>query len=74
MKANQNREVIPSGRGRARAVSVAERAAKNVSCAPPHGAHLWRDPSALERKIDQPVSALYGLTPEEIKIVEEATK
>jgi len=27
----------------------------------------------LECKIDQPVYALYGLTPEEIKIVEEAS-
>ena len=30
------------------------------------------DTSALEREIDQQVYALYGLTPEEIKIVEEA--
>ncbi len=28
----------------------------------------------LEREIDQQVYALYGLTPEEIKIVEEASK
>jgi len=28
----------------------------------------------LEREIDQQVYALYGLTPEEIKIVEEAGK
>jgi adenine-specific DNA-methyltransferase len=32
------------------------------------------DTSALEREIDQQVYALYGLTPEEIKIVEEAAK
>jgi hypothetical protein len=32
------------------------------------------DTSALEREIDQQVCALYGLTPEEIKIVEEATR
>lgn len=32
------------------------------------------DTSALEREIDQQVYALYGLTPEEIKIVEEASK
>jgi hypothetical protein len=30
--------------------------------------------SAWEREIDQLVYALYGLTPEEIKIVEGATK
>jgi len=28
----------------------------------------------LEREIDQQVYALYGLTPEEIKIVEESAK
>jgi len=28
----------------------------------------------LEREIDQQVYALYGLTPEEIKIVDDATK
>ena len=32
------------------------------------------DTSALDRERDQQVYALYGLTPEEIKIVEEATK
>ena len=32
------------------------------------------DTSALEREIDQQVYALYGLTPEEIKTVEEAAK
>lgn len=32
------------------------------------------DVSALEREIDQHVYRLYGLTPEEIKIVEEGTK
>ena len=32
------------------------------------------DTSALEREIDELVYALYGLTPEEIKIVEEAGK
>jgi adenine-specific DNA-methyltransferase len=32
------------------------------------------DVSALEQEIDQLVYALYGLTPEEIKIVEEAQK
>ena len=32
------------------------------------------DVSALEREIDESVYALYGLTPEEIKIVEEATR
>ena len=31
-----------------------------------------RDTSALEREIDQQVYALYGLTPEEIQIVEES--
>ena len=31
------------------------------------------DTSALEREIDQQVYALYGLTPEEIRIVEEAS-
>ena len=34
----------------------------------------WRDVSALEREIDQQVYTLYGLTPEEIKLVEEAAK
>jgi hypothetical protein len=32
------------------------------------------DTSALEAKIDQQVYALYGLTPEEIKIVEDSAK
>ena len=32
------------------------------------------DTSALEREIDQLVYALYGLTPDEIKIVEGAVK
>ena len=32
------------------------------------------DTSGLEREIDQQVYALYGLRPEEIKIVEGATK
>jgi adenine-specific DNA-methyltransferase len=32
------------------------------------------DVSAWEREIDQLVYRLYGLTPEEIKIVEEGTK
>jgi hypothetical protein len=32
------------------------------------------DTSVLERKIDQLVYALYGLTPEEIQIVEGAAK
>ena len=32
------------------------------------------DTSALERGIDQQVYALYGLTPEEIQIVEESAK
>ena len=32
------------------------------------------DTSALEREIDELVYALYGLTPEEIKIVEEASE
>ena len=31
------------------------------------------DVSALERAIDQRVYALYGLTPEEVKLVEEST-
>ena len=31
------------------------------------------DTSSLEREIDQQVYVLYGLTPEEIKIVEEAS-
>jgi hypothetical protein len=30
------------------------------------------DTTALERKIDEQVHALYGLTPEDIKLVEEA--
>ena len=30
--------------------------------------------STLEREIDQQVHALYGLTPEEIKIVEDSAK
>ena len=32
------------------------------------------DTSALEREIDELVYALYGLTPEEIKLVEGQTK
>ena len=32
------------------------------------------DTSAFEREIDQQVYALYGLTPEEIKIVEDSAK
>ena len=32
------------------------------------------DTSALEREIDQRVYALYGLTPDEIKIVEDSTR
>jgi hypothetical protein len=36
--------------------------------------HPAADTSALEREIDQQVYALYGLTPEEIKIVEDAAK
>jgi hypothetical protein len=32
------------------------------------------DVSALEREIDELVYALYGLTPEEIKIVEDSAK
>lgn len=32
------------------------------------------DTSALEGEIDQRVYALYGLTPEEIKIVEDSTR
>jgi hypothetical protein len=32
------------------------------------------DVSALEREIDELVYALYGLTPDEIKIVEESAK
>ena len=36
--------------------------------------HPAADTSALEREIDQQVYALHGLTPEEIKIVEEAGK
>ena len=32
------------------------------------------DTSAMEREIDQQVYALYGLTPKEIKIVEDAAK
>ena len=32
------------------------------------------DTSALERELDELVSALYGLTPEEIQIVEGAAK
>jgi hypothetical protein len=32
------------------------------------------DTCALEREIDQQVYALYGLTPEEIQIVEDASK
>jgi hypothetical protein len=37
-------------------------------------ANASADTSALEREIDQHVYALYGLTPEEIQIVEGATK
>ncbi len=36
--------------------------------------HPAANTTALEREIDQQVYALYGLTPEEIKIVEEASK
>ena len=36
--------------------------------------NLEADMSALEREIDQQVYALYGLTPEEIKIVEDSAK
>ena len=36
--------------------------------------HEPRDTSALERKIDQLVYALYGLTPEEIQIVEGSVR
>ncbi|MEK7674654.1 MAG: hypothetical protein AAB676_02305 [Verrucomicrobiota bacterium] len=32
------------------------------------------DTSALERELDELVYALYGLTPEEIQIVEEASR
>jgi hypothetical protein len=32
------------------------------------------DTTALEREIDHRVNALYGLTPEEIQIVDDATK
>jgi hypothetical protein len=32
------------------------------------------DTSALERELDELVSALYGLTPEEIKLVEGSAK
>ena len=40
-----------------------------------YGSHRWccppaSDTSALEREIDQQVYALYGLTPDEIAIVE----
>jgi adenine-specific DNA-methyltransferase len=31
------------------------------------------DTSAWEQEIDEPIYRLYGLTPEEIKIVEEST-
>ncbi|MCS7011017.1 MAG: hypothetical protein NZL98_06590 [Anaerolineales bacterium] len=37
-------------------------------------ANLNADTTALEREIDQQVYRLYGLTPEEIKIVEDGTK
>jgi len=37
-------------------------------------AHAAADVSAWEREIDQLVYRLYGLTPEEIKIVEEGAK
>ena len=37
-------------------------------------ANSTADTSALEREIDQQVYALYGLTPEEIAIVEGTTK
>ena len=36
------------------------------------GENSATDTNALERKIDQQVYALYGLTPEEIKVVEDA--
>jgi len=36
--------------------------------------HAGTDTTALEREIDQGVYALYGLTPEEIKLVEERAR
>jgi len=36
--------------------------------------HYAADATLLERQIDQHVYALYGLTPEQIKMVEDATK
>ena len=36
--------------------------------------HPAADTSAMEREIDQQVYALYGLTPEEIAIVEGTSK
>ena len=51
------------------------KARKDYSCrAEVKGHDAEADTSALEREIDQQVYALYGLTPEEIKIVEEAGK
>ncbi len=49
-----------------------ERLVERILSAKQQGASA--DVSALEREIDQLVYALYGLTPEEIKIVEEAGK
>jgi adenine-specific DNA-methyltransferase len=51
--------------------SLLERAVDRILAA--KQANLAADTSALEREIDQQVYVLYGLTPEEIKIVEEAT-
>ena len=39
-----------------------------------NGQDASADVSALEREVDELVYALYALTPEEIKIVEEAAK
>ena len=41
---------------------------------PAHSTWPRADVSALEREIDELVYALYGLTPEEIKLVEGAAK
>jgi len=41
---------------------------------PPEAAFAEADTSALERAIDELVYGLYGLTPDEIKIVEGAAR
>ena len=47
--------------------------AKSCVCTT-HGANHQADTSALEKQIDEMVYALYGLTPEEIVVVEGKDK